>query len=141
MEKNTVSQTWTRPLSLPAKIPASADVVIIGGGIVGVSTAWFLARQGVSVALCEKGHIAGEQSGRNWGWVRQQCRSPVELPLMIESLEIWKGLSARQLTASTACVRDVTLSAFNTAATWSFTVSTETCISRAISLLGRPCNR
>ena len=67
---------------------------IIGGGIVGCSAAWFLARRGVSVVLCEKGRIAGEQSGRNWGWVRQQGRSPIELPLMMESLAIWKGLAA-----------------------------------------------
>ena len=76
-------------------LPESADVVVIGGGIVGASTAYFLAQAGVSVALFEKGRIAGEQSGRNWGWVRQQCRSPVELPLMMESLAIWKELPAR----------------------------------------------
>lgn len=70
-------------------MPASADVVIIGGGIVGVSTAWFLAKQGVSVVLCEKGHIAGEQSGRNWGWVRIQGRDTREIPMMQESLRIW----------------------------------------------------
>ncbi len=75
-------------------IPRSADVVIIGGGIVGCSAAYFLARQGVSVALFEKGRIAGEQSGRNWGWVRQQGRSPVELPLMIRSLRHWQDLSS-----------------------------------------------
>ena len=62
-------------------IPRAVDVVIIGGGIVGCSAAYFLARQGVAVAVFEKGRIAGEQSGRNWGWVRQQGRSPVELPL------------------------------------------------------------
>ena len=90
----TVSSTWSLPLSPPTAIPASADVVIIGGGIVGVSTAWFLAKQGVSVALCEKGHIAGEQSGRNWGWVRQQGRDVRELPMMIESMNIWRGLEA-----------------------------------------------
>ncbi len=68
--------------------------MIIGGGIVGVSTAWFLAKQGVDVVLCEKGHIAGEQSGRNWGWVRQQGRDLRELPMMIESMRIWRGLEA-----------------------------------------------
>src|SRR5690606_12571444 len=78
----------------PSRIPESADVVIIGGGIVGVSTAWFLARQGIKAALCEKGHIAGEQSGRNWGWVRQQGRDVRELPMMIESMNIWRGLEA-----------------------------------------------
>jgi glycine/D-amino acid oxidase-like deaminating enzyme len=76
-------------------LPASADVAIVGGGIVGASAAYFLAEAGVSVALFEKGRVAGEQSGRNWGWVRQQCRSPVELPLMMQSLEIWKELPAR----------------------------------------------
>lgn len=77
----------------PQSIPASADVVIIGGGIVGVATAWFLAKRGTSVVLCEKGHIAGEQSGRNWGWVRQMARDSRELPMMIESMRIWAGLA------------------------------------------------
>ncbi len=76
-------------------LPEAADVAIIGGGIVGGSAAYFLARSGISVALFEKGRIAGEQSGRNWGWVRQQCRSPVELPLMMQSLRLWKELPAQ----------------------------------------------
>lgn len=87
-----VSQTWTKPFVPPESIPRAADVVIIGGGIVGVSTAWFLSKAGISVALCEKGHIACEQSGRNWGWVRQQGRDTRELPIMIESMRIWEGL-------------------------------------------------
>ena len=88
-----VSQTWSGPLKKPASIPEAADVVIIGGGIVGASTAWFLSKQGVSVALCEKGHIAGEQSSRNWGWVRQQGRDTRELPMMIDSMRIWRDLA------------------------------------------------
>jgi glycine/D-amino acid oxidase-like deaminating enzyme len=47
------------------KLPERTTVVVIGGGIVGASTALFLARKGVPVVLCEKGHIAGEQSSRN----------------------------------------------------------------------------
>jgi len=90
---NLVAQTWSRPFAPPESIPASADVVIIGGGIVGVSTAWFLARQGVNVVLCEKGHIACEQSGRNWGWVRQQGRDVREMPMIVESLKIWRTLA------------------------------------------------
>jgi glycine/D-amino acid oxidase-like deaminating enzyme len=73
-------------------VPPAADVVIIGGGIVGISTAWFLAKQGIQAVVCEKGHVAGEQSGRNWGWVRQQARDPREMPMIIESLRIWRGL-------------------------------------------------
>jgi glycine/D-amino acid oxidase-like deaminating enzyme len=87
-----VASTWSRPFDKPLRIPESADVVIIGAGIIGVSTAWFLAKQGVNVVLCEKGHVAGEQSGRNWGWVRQQGRDTREMPMIVESLRIWRGL-------------------------------------------------
>jgi glycine/D-amino acid oxidase-like deaminating enzyme len=89
---DTVSQTWAGPIVTPDTVPSSADVVIIGAGIVGISTAWFLAKQGIQAVVCEKGHIAGEQSGRNWGWVRQQARDPREMPMIIESLRIWRGL-------------------------------------------------
>lgn len=73
-------------------LPRAVDVVVIGGGIAGVSTAMFLAERGVSVALCEKGALAAEQSSRNWGWVRKMGRDPRELPLMIESMRIWDAL-------------------------------------------------
>lgn len=92
VDGDVVASTWSGPLTPPSAIPAAADVVVIGGGIVGVSTAWFLAKQGVRVVLCEKGHIAGEQSGRNWGWVRVQGRDTREIPMMQESLRIWATL-------------------------------------------------
>ncbi|MBV9863242.1 MAG: FAD-binding oxidoreductase [Alphaproteobacteria bacterium] len=76
-------------------LPPRADVVIIGGGIIGTSTALFLAERGVSTVLCEKGHIAGEQSSRNWGWVRKMGRDPREIPLIIESLRLWQGMNER----------------------------------------------
>ncbi len=85
-----VSDTWSKPIEGPTRCPASADVVIIGAGIVGVSTAWFLAQDGINVVVCEKGHIAGEQSSRNWGWIRKQGRDVRELPMMIESHRIWQ---------------------------------------------------
>jgi len=69
--------------------PASADVVVIGGGIVGVFAAYYLAQRGVSVALVEKGRIGAEQSSRNWGWCRQQNRDERELPMATRSLELW----------------------------------------------------
>lgn len=82
----------SQPARFPGPPPASADAVIIGGGIAGVMTALYLARAGHRVVLCEKGRIAGEQSARNWGWVRQQGRDPGELPIMIESLRLWDAL-------------------------------------------------
>lgn len=89
----TVSATWSGQPAEAGPCPASADVVIIGGGIVGVSTAWFLAQAGVQVVLCEKGFIAGEQSGRNWGWVRIQGRDPREIPMMLDSLRTWRSMA------------------------------------------------
>jgi glycine/D-amino acid oxidase-like deaminating enzyme len=82
------------PVRFAAPLPSRADVVVVGGGVIGVMTAWFLRERGLSVVVCEKGRIAGEQSGRNWGWVRQQGRDPGELPIMVESLSIWKRLAA-----------------------------------------------
>jgi len=72
--------------------PEQVDVVVIGGGIIGTSVAYELAKQGVAVALFEKGAIGGEQSGRNWGWVRQQNRDLYELPLAMRSLQRWEEL-------------------------------------------------
>jgi glycine/D-amino acid oxidase-like deaminating enzyme len=74
-------------------LPAAADVVIVGGGIVGTATAYYLARQGHSVALVEKGHIGCEQSSRTWGWCRQQNRDPREMPLTQLSMRLWDGLA------------------------------------------------
>ena len=76
-------------------LPAKVDVVVIGGGIVGCSTAFELAERGLKVALCEKGGIAQEQSSRNWGWVRISRRDLREIPLMAEALRIWPDLAKR----------------------------------------------
>ncbi|TDR52061.1 glycine/D-amino acid oxidase-like deaminating enzyme [Halomonas ventosae] len=75
-------------------LPSSADVVIIGGGIVGATAAYFLARRGLSVALIEKGYVGCEQSSRNWGWCRQQNRDARELPLSGAAMRLWGELTA-----------------------------------------------
>ncbi|HKM61174.1 MAG TPA: FAD-binding oxidoreductase, partial [Acidisphaera sp.] len=76
-------------------LPARADVVVIGGGIVGVAAAYFLASKGRTVALVEKGRIAAEQSSRNWGWCRVQNRDLREVPLMRHSMELWDSLPGK----------------------------------------------
>jgi glycine/D-amino acid oxidase-like deaminating enzyme len=73
-------------------VEREAEVVIIGGGIVGAAAAYYLAKRGVRALLVENGEIGGQQSGRNWGFVRQQGRHPLEVPLMVESNRIWQGL-------------------------------------------------
>ena len=71
-------------------LPDRADVVVIGGGVVGVTAALILAEWGVPVVMCEKGRIAGEQSSRNWGWIRKQSRDVREMELMIEAQGLWQ---------------------------------------------------
>jgi glycine/D-amino acid oxidase-like deaminating enzyme len=75
------------------RLPNAADVVVIGGGIVGASAAYFLARRGLSVALLEKGYVGCEQSSRNWGWCRRQNRDERELPIANLALRLWDELT------------------------------------------------
>jgi len=82
------------PVRFSDPLPGAVDVVVIGAGVAGTATAYFLAQRGQKVLLCEKGRVAGEQSSRNWGWIRQQARDLAELPIMIESNRIWRGLAA-----------------------------------------------
>jgi glycine/D-amino acid oxidase-like deaminating enzyme len=81
-------------ITTPSALPASADTVIIGAGIVGVSAAYWLARAGQNVVLIEKGAVGAEQSCRNWGWCRQQNRDARELPLSTKSLALWDQMVA-----------------------------------------------
>ncbi|MBL6457150.1 FAD-binding oxidoreductase [Belnapia sp. T6] len=80
------------PVTSDPNLPAEVDVAIIGGGIAGVTAAYFLAKAGQRVALLEKGVIAGEQSSRNWGWCRVQNRDEREIPVMLRSMELWDSL-------------------------------------------------
>ena len=81
------------PIAFADALPDEVDVVVIGAGIVGTATAYWLAKRGQRVLLCDKGRVAGEQSSRNWGWVRQQGRDWAELPVMVESNRIWRALA------------------------------------------------
>jgi glycine/D-amino acid oxidase-like deaminating enzyme len=81
-----------------------ADVVVVGAGIVGCATAYFLARRGARVVVVERGPVPGEQSRKNWGFVRQQGRDPLELPLVMEANRLWRGLE-RELAADVEWVQ------------------------------------
>src|SRR5580698_4242570 len=84
------------------ELPARTTVVIVGGGIIGVCIAFFLARDGIPVVLCEKGEKEGDANAydaaahdhdRNWGWCRKMGRDPRETPLAIEALRLWNDMN------------------------------------------------
>lgn len=83
------------PVETDKSLPEYADVVVIGGGIIGVGTAMFLAEAGLKVVVCEKGVVAGEQSSRNAGWVRQLGRDRREVALSMVSLALWRDIDRR----------------------------------------------
>lgn len=77
------------------KMPASSGrVVVIGGGIQGCATAYFLARRGQAVTLIEKDHIGRHASGVNAGGVRRLGRDLAEVPLSLAAMDIWQDLQA-----------------------------------------------
>ena len=78
----------------PNALPAEADVVIIGAGIQGCASAYYMTKAGMKVVLVDKSRVAGQQSSRAWGFVRTQMRDPDEIPLMEACKALWRGLEA-----------------------------------------------
>jgi sarcosine oxidase, subunit beta len=73
-------------------MPKKADAVIIGGGVMGCGIAYNLAKEGLKSVVIEKSDIGGEASGSNGGGVRQSARNLKEMPLAIESIQIYGRL-------------------------------------------------
>ena len=70
----------------------TADAVVIGAGIAGCATAYYLSKKGLNVVVVDKGQVGDEQSSRAWGFVRQQARTARELPLMIAGAIVWQEM-------------------------------------------------
>jgi sarcosine oxidase, subunit beta len=70
----------------------TADVIVIGGGIHGCSTALHLALRGIKVTLLEKDYPGRHSSGVNAGGVRQLARHLAEVPISVFSMAIWERI-------------------------------------------------
>lgn len=73
----------------------AADVVIIGGGVMGCAIAFELATRGVPVIIVEQREVAASASGASAGGVRQQGRDLRELPLALRAIPRWPSLADR----------------------------------------------
>ena len=81
-------------LVLNTRMSRSADLIIVGAGIAGAATAYYAAKRGIAPLVLDKGEVGGEQSSRAWGFVRQQERDPLELPMMMASNALWQDLES-----------------------------------------------
>lgn len=72
------------------ELPATADVVVVGGGVNGAATAYNLARRGVGrVVLLERRHIGAGATGKSGALVRAHYSNVPEAQLTLESLKIF----------------------------------------------------
>lgn len=64
-------------------------IVVVGGGIVGLASAYYLAERGEDVVVCEKGTIGNGSTERSAGGIRAQFSTPVNVDLSVESMRVW----------------------------------------------------
>ena len=95
---------WRNPSDVPRALqvlntteilPKEADVVVIGGGIAGISAALSLRERGFNVVVLEKGMVAGEQSSRAFGWVYAMGWPMETIASAQRGKEIWTGMAQR----------------------------------------------
>ena len=71
----------------------SYDVIVVGGGLHGMSAALHIARRGRRVLVLEKDRVAAHASSYSAGGVRTLGRHPAEVPLAVESLAMWHRIA------------------------------------------------
>lgn len=80
---------------MTVKLPTHADVVVVGGGVMGTSAAFHLAESGVGVALIERGDLAGGSTSRAAGGVRANFSDELNISLGRRSLELFERFEQR----------------------------------------------
>jgi sarcosine oxidase subunit beta len=87
--------TARRPADRRGRLPARAEVVVVGGGAMGASVAFHLAEDGVDVLLLEADELASGSSGKPIGGVRAQFSDPANVDLGNRSLELYEDFVNR----------------------------------------------
>ncbi|PSP57442.1 FAD-dependent oxidoreductase [Halobacteriales archaeon QS_1_67_19] len=69
------------------------DVAVVGGGIVGLASAYYLADRGAAVTVYEKGSLGGGSTERSAGGIRAQFSTPVNVDLSLASVDVWDSFA------------------------------------------------
>ena len=75
--------------------PSSAEVVVIGGGVIGTSIAFHLAEAGIDVCLLERDQLAGGSTSRAAGGIRAQFSDPLNIAIGLRSIESFERFGER----------------------------------------------
>jgi len=78
-----------------SSLPVSADVVVVGGGVIGTSAAFHLAEAGIDVCLLERDELAGGSTSRAAGGFRAQFSDPLNIALGLRSIEAFTRFAER----------------------------------------------
>ena len=76
-------------------LPAAAEVVVVGGGVIGTSVAFHLAEAGVDVCLLERDQLAGGSTSRAAGGIRAQFSDPLNIAIGLRSIEAFTRFGER----------------------------------------------
>src|SRR5256886_14489222 len=75
-------------------IRGAADAVVVGGGVVGCSIAYHIARRGAEVVLVERETLGSQSTGRWAGGIRRQFSSAANVVMQQLSVQLLSGLEA-----------------------------------------------
>jgi sarcosine oxidase, subunit beta len=84
-------------MTVDGALPASAEIVVVGAGNVGVSAALFLARAGREVVVLDRALPWGDASGANAGTLSYQVKRTEVLPLCKFSIDVWESFGSMGL--------------------------------------------
>jgi len=73
-----------------AELPKTAEVAIVGGGIIGLSIAYHLGRLGVRAAVIERGRVGEGSTAKSSGGIRRLFSTAPALHLAVESVRLWE---------------------------------------------------
>ena len=71
----------------------TADAIVIGGGIIGTATGYYLTKRGLKVFLFEKDYLTAGSTGRCIGGIRQQFSTELSIKVAMESVKKFKAMA------------------------------------------------